>query len=76
MNLVERVVLIRELRSVADHLDAQEKLVAQIHQLRAALKACEAHMTGRGGQGCVCRCPVIDGHAAGCVVCAALKETS
>ena len=38
MNLVERVVLIRELRSVADHLDAQEKLVAQIHKLRALLE--------------------------------------
>lgn len=50
------------------------KLMSAAPELLEAVKAANGHMTGPRGRGCVCRCPVTDGHADGCPIARALRK--
>jgi hypothetical protein len=66
-------------RGVLERLAAESDLArvrAQNEKLLGALRLAEAHMTGRGGRGCVCGCPVIDGHTDKCRVIVALSDAA
>jgi hypothetical protein len=69
----ERGVL--ALGAANDELRQQLAAVTQGRDaLAAALGLLEQHVTRPGGEGCVCRCPVIDGHASGCQIIDAMIQ--
>ena len=63
---------------VIEHLKGQTsdlaKAQARCVEMANALRKAEHAMCGAGGNGCFCRCPVIDGHGPGCELVAALAS--
>ena len=63
---------------VIEHIKGQTsdlaKAQARCVEMANALRKAEHAMCGAGGNGCFCRCPVIDGHGPGCELVAALAS--
>ncbi len=52
------------------------KLMSAAPELLEAVKLVNEFFTGKHGRGCVCGCPVIDGHTGDCLIGRALRKVA